>query len=461
MLVSLAEMATVVPLRGQGSNPTPPTTSGSLSTALALTGAKVYTSPSATAIPIGAVIIRDGKIIAVGSQQSVAIPDDATVIDCGGLVITAGFQNSHIHFTEPKWNNAKSLPPDRLANQLEEMLTQYGFTTVVDTGSILENTGALRRRVESGEIPGPRILTAGEVLFPQGGLPYYVRDALDAATIAKFPRPATPQAAEQVVEELITDGADLIKLYAVSAVTQRNLVAMNVDVAKAATSEAHRRGKLVFVHPTNAQGMEIALEAGADVLAHAVEIAPDWNETTIARLKAEHISMIPTLHLFKGNLIAAALGRILTRTDVVGEVGSYWRADGQILFGTDAGYLPDYDPTGEYVLMSRAGMNFPAILESLTTAPAERFGESNKRGRIAPGMDGDVVVLGGDPASDVRWFGRAKYTVRAGRIIHSSTPRPLDQHMRLSLALVLFAIAGGALLAAIWFWRSKKGVSST
>ncbi len=77
--------------------------------------------------------------------------------------------------------------------------------------------------------------------------------------------------------------------------------------------------------------------------------------------------------------------------------------------------------------MSQAGMSFPGILASLTTAPAERFGEAPKRGRIAPGMDGDVVVLAGDPATDVRWFGRVKYTVRAGKVIRSGPARSIDR----------------------------------
>ncbi len=427
VLVVLFESAILVQLRGQEPKPSPPATNSFSGAALALTGAKIYPSPSAAPIPIGTVVISDGKILAVGPQQKVAISENAKVIDCSGLVITAGFQNSHVHFMEPKWTNSMSLPAARIAKQLDEMLSQYGFTTVVDTGSILENTSALRKRIESGEIPGPRILTAGEVLFPESGVPFYVRDALDAATIAKFPRPTTPEAAEQVVKRLIASGADIIKLYAVSAITQQKLDAMNVAVAIAATREAHRQGKLVFVHPTNEQGLEIALEAGADVLAHAVEVAPNWNAATVARLKAKHVSMIPTLQLFRGVIESSPEANPLTHTDVLSEVGSYWRAGGQILFGTDVGYLPDYDPTGEYALMSRAGMSFAGILASLTTAPAERFGETDKRGRIAPGMDGDVVVLAGDPASDAREFGRVKYTVRAGKIIYSGPARSIDR----------------------------------
>src|SRR3546814_10499718 len=65
-----------------------------------------------------------------------------------------------------------------LQSQLQEMLVRYGFTSVVDTGSDPRDTGPLRARIESGEIAGPRILTAMSPLYPPDGVPYSVRDAL-------------------------------------------------------------------------------------------------------------------------------------------------------------------------------------------------------------------------------------------------------------------------------------------
>jgi predicted amidohydrolase YtcJ len=122
VLAVLFESAILVQLRGQEPKPFPPATNSFSGAALALTGAKIYPSPSATPIPIGTVVISDGKILAVGPQQKVKIPENAKVIDCSGLVITAGFQNSHVHFMEPKWNNSMSLPAARLAKQLDESL---------------------------------------------------------------------------------------------------------------------------------------------------------------------------------------------------------------------------------------------------------------------------------------------------------------------------------------------------
>ena len=91
---------------------------------------------------------------------------------------------------------------------------------------------------------------------------------------------------------------------------------------------------------------------------------------------------------------------------------------GTVLFGTDVGYMHDYDTTAEYELMAQAGMDVRQILASLTTAPAERFGDSKRVGRIAPGFAADLAVLDGDPAEDVRAFAAVHYTVRDGKVIY-------------------------------------------
>jgi imidazolonepropionase-like amidohydrolase len=104
----------------------------------------------------------------------------------------------------------------------------------------------------------------------------------------------------------------------------------------------------------------------------------------------------------------------------VAELGQYQRAGGQILFGTDVGYVTDYDVTEEYRLMSQAGLTPMQILASLTTAPAARFSESQTRGQVASGMDADLVVLSADPANDANNFAKVRYTIRRGQIIYTA-----------------------------------------
>ena len=71
-------------------------------------------------------------------------------------------------------------------------------------------------------------------------------------------------------------------------------------------------------------------------------------------------------------------------------------------------------------MMSKAGMTFPQILASLTTTPAQRFGYSTHSGRIAPGLDGDLVILRDDPAVDITALSRVAYTIRNGKVIYKA-----------------------------------------
>jgi len=98
---------------------------------------------------------------------------------------------------------------------------------------------------------------------------------------------------------------------------------------------------------------------------------------------------------------------------------AYSEAGGQILFGTDVGYIEQFDTSEEFDWMSRAGMSVQHILASLTTNPAQGFGYSTYSGRIAKGMDADLVLLGADPGRDVAAFSRVRYTIRGGKVVYS------------------------------------------
>jgi imidazolonepropionase-like amidohydrolase len=409
---------------------------------LVLVGAKVYTSPTDPPIADGTIVLRGDKILGVGASRITAVkpgeyvmdaflgkrgyysvPTNAPVLDCEGLVITAGFQNSHVHFTESKWDDAERQPSEKLHKQLDDMLARYGFTAVVDLGSFLENTVAIRKRIESGEVAGPRILTAGGGLYPPNGAPFYIRETLPPEILKFLPQPVTPEEATQVVQREIAGGADVIKLFTGSLIEPGRVKSMPEVVAAAAVAEAHRHDRLVFAHPSNIEGATVAIDAQVDVLAHTTSVAGDWSESMIAQMKRQHMSLIPTLKLWKYEAAKSGSSpedQLGFQARAAKNLTAYAKAGGQILFGTDVGYMTDYDTAEEFAAMSRAGLSPMQILASLTTAPAERFGESNKRGRIAAGMDADLVILNSDPAQDASNFARVCMTYRAGRPIGGS-----------------------------------------
>ena len=377
---------------------------------LALVGCRVYTAPHAIPIDNAVVLVEDGRIAAVGRLSEHPIPPAATQIECAGAIVTAGFQNSHVHFTPPGWTADSTASNVDVTGQLQAMLTRWGFTTVVDTGSDPATTGVLRKRIATGDVPGPRILTAGVPLYPPHGVPYYVRDSVPAETLKLLAQPATADEAAALVRDPQTD-RDVIKLFAGSWVTRNRVLPMPEEIAAAAVREAHADRKLVFAHPSNVTGLEVALKAGVDVLAHAVEDTDGFAPAHRERMRGQNVAVIPTLKLFQG------------KRNVVDWVRDHARGGGEILFGTDVGYLTDFDPTDEYAFMAAAGMDYRAILAALTTAPARRFGEEARRGRVTAGQDGDLVILGTDPALDTRAFADVRYTIRGGQVIYASRAR--------------------------------------
>jgi imidazolonepropionase-like amidohydrolase len=382
---------------------------------LVIAGARIYPSPSEPPISNGTVVARDGLITAVGPRDRVRLPARATVLDGAGLTVTAGFCNAHVHFTEAKWQAADSASPPELTASLRAMLTRWGVVCVVDTGSSPANTLALRRRIESGEIAGPHITLASGSFVPLGGSPFYLLPA-------RLIELANAEQARRTVESLLDiGGIEAVKLFTGSLASRESIVVMPVDIVRAAVEVAHRRGKLVFSHPSNSAGARAALEGGVDVLAHTFPSGLDWDRTLPRRMREANMALIPTLKLWPwelGRLGVPAAGLERFQANAQAQVRAFMEAGGQLLFGTDVGYMTDYDPTDEYLLLERAGLSFPDLLSALTTAPARRLAMESGAGLVAVGSPADLVVLERDPATDVRALADVRYTIRRGRVIY-------------------------------------------
>jgi imidazolonepropionase-like amidohydrolase len=385
---------------------------------LALTGAKIYTSPTDPPIENGSIVTRHGLIASVGPSSTTKIPHSATVIDCRGLVVTAGFWNSHVHILAPPLLHAKDSDAKQLDQQMDTMFNRWGFTTVFDIASVLDNTLALRRRIESGELRGPRILTVGEPIWAVE--PVYVRGFLRQNNI-HIPNTEAPEQATDLVRDHAAKGANGIKLFTGSDQGRGQVVLLPAATAKAAVDEAHRHGMLVFAHPTNVEGVRVAMDSGVDVLAHTLPQSPPWNAEFTEQLKRANLSLIPTLTLFdvegrKANVPDQR--RTAWIAQMVDQLRAYSEAGGDILFGTDIGYTDHYDTTMEFTLMSQAGMNYKQILASLTANPARKFGDPDHTGRIAKNMTADLVVLGADPAQDVTAYSKVRFTIHNGKVLY-------------------------------------------
>jgi imidazolonepropionase-like amidohydrolase len=390
-------------------HPTPFTARG----IVAIEHAAVLTAPEAEPLSDATVLARDGVIVALGTN--VPVPTDARRISCNGCTVVAGFWNAHVHFTEAKWRDLVNGDPAALSAALADFTLRRGFTTVIDLGSDLRVTIPIRRRIEHGEVPGPTLLTAGASMYPPDGIPYYLAD-LPAFIRRQMPQPVTPADASAAEEANIRRGADVLKLFTGSLVSRSTVKPMGVDVARAATAVARSHGQIAFAHPSNAEGMRVAIAGGVSVLAHAPSEASKVDSALIADAIANQVAMIPTLKMF-----ATTVTRDSAFLSPIVEIVRAWhRQHGALLFGTDVGYMTDYTTDEEFALLARAGLTWRDILRMLTTEPADRLDRGGLVSRVLEGNRADLVVLDGDPTKDVSAFARVRAVVRAGAVAWES-----------------------------------------
>jgi imidazolonepropionase-like amidohydrolase len=389
---------------------------------LALTHARIYASPDAPPIADGTILIHDGRIVAVAAGGAVRVPRGADRIDVHGAIVTAGFWNSHVHLMTPALLNAEKHSDAELTQELTQMLTRWGFTMVFDIASQLTNTNVIRRRITAGQVIGPTVLTVGDPFYPKGGTPIYVKQFMKDNGFPDEEIDNLPDAVARARRQ-IHEGADGVKLFAGAIVGGKvGVLPMPLDQARALVEAAHAEGKPVFAHPTNLAGLTVAMDSGVDVLAHTTPNTGPWPADLTARIYAHHMALIPTLTLFEveAKKFGESAQELQADLDAgVQQVSAYAKAGGQILFGTDVGYTDAYDTTEEYRQLGRA-LDWREILKALTAAPAERFGYAARKGRLAPGMDADLVVLDADPSKDITAFARVRLTVRAGRTIYDA-----------------------------------------
>lgn len=376
---------------------------------LVIEHARIYTSPTDPPIGDGAILIRDGLITAVGAD--VQVPANATQVACLRCVVTAGFWNTHVHFSEAKWNFAEFKPAATLDAQLADMFLSRGFTTVADLGSNPPNTIAVRRRIERGQLNGPFIYTATQPLYPPHGIPYYLN--APGWLAALMPQPATPEQARRVVRRNIATGADLTKLFTGSWIAHGRVLPMPVDVATAAVEQSHALGKVVFAHPSNLAGVRVAMDSGVDVLAHAADDTRGVDDALLAAIVARHMAMVPTLKMFATTVTTdpGYLDPIYT------EVRAFHQLGGTLMFGTDVGYMTDYSTEGEFEALGKCGLTWQDVLAMLTVNPAARMGVAAQKGTITPGKLADLTILSADPEENLTNFSKVQALIRSGRVI--------------------------------------------
>ena len=348
------------------------------------------------------IAIHDGKVIEIGSDIS---SESAAKLDAMGLVATAGLWNSHVHFTNPALR-------ENAAEVITKTFLQYGFTSVLDTGSELLATKVISGLIDSGEIAGPNIYTANGSFVYKDGTPSYLPGI-------RLPEIEDPTAAEPMVASVLDAGANGIKIFSGSFISPTVTIYLPPEIIRAIADAVHSRNGFLVSHPTDRTGLVNAIENGVDILAHSAPAAGPLGKELIETMKQNNVALIPTLKLWSYDL-----GRFgapehfikMAENSGVGQVAEYYSAGGEILFGTDSGYMHDFNPKDEFVLMQRAGMDFNSILTSMTVSPARRF--TNESGKLKIGSNADIVVYAESPVENVANFAKIQYTIKDGKVVY-------------------------------------------
>lgn len=382
---------------------------------IALEGATIFASPELPAIANGVILISAQGIIALGKKGTVTIPDEAKRFDLSGQFISAGFWNSHVHHLFSR-DMLEQNQRRKLQYLIDELFLRWGFVNVVDTGADLDLLLNLKKLIKTNEVQGPQILVMGGSFVGKGGTPFYVKPI-------QLPEFSSTDQAAAAVSDVLKAGADGIKLFTGSWATPEQVVLMELDHVKAATTIAHTAGSLVFAHPSDSEGASIAIEGGVDVLAHSfpAELKGPWNRALPAAMAKHSVALVPTLKVFRYDLERIKLPPNIVdlhEQNAIDQTGAVKKAGATILFGTDVGYMHDNDPSEEYRLMAKAGLNFRDILESLTTAPARVYGQAKRMGKIEAGFQADLVVMASDPRDNVSAFADINMTIKDGLVVY-------------------------------------------
>jgi imidazolonepropionase-like amidohydrolase len=349
-------------------------------------------------------LVRGTKIVMVGPSNEVRIPKGAIRIDGRGLAVIPGLIDCHVHLClggepdvvgtleseQPSYTLLKSAKHAKAT-------IDAGVTTVRDVGSRDHSIFTLKQAIESGLVPGPRIIGAGRAICMIGGHARFIGQEVEGT-----------EQVRQVVAEQIAAGAEVIKLIASGGVltpgTSPDEAQMTMEELAAAVDAAHQAGKTVAAHAHGAAGMKNAIHAGVRSIEHATLL----DDESGALMKRYGVYMVPTLSALATTAACrpscgipeSALAKAKSMTKRHQSSFKTAHQSGiAIAMGTDAGTPFNYhgDNAQELERMVAFGMTpMEAIVASTATA-ARLIGIQDSVGTLRKGMEADLVILKGNP----------------------------------------------------------------
>jgi len=397
----------------------------------ALSASLLIDGTGADPIKDAVIIVEGNKIVEVGSKHDVRIPSRAHKIELGAKTLMPGMFDVHIHLMGARgYNPAEKIitPHDLLVLRAAEdcfKILKAGFTTVRDCGSTIALS--LKRAVESGIIPGPRIYAAGKTLSQTAGhgdIHYLPKEEVlkQGNLICDG-----PDECRRAAREALREGADFIKIMTTGGVGSEKdnpwEPQFTIEEIKAITYEAHNVGKRVASHAQGEQGVKNAIISGVDtiehgyfldeecielMLKHGTYYVPTFTLVEVYKRSIQTPYDMPPWRLRKQQLCIEAMPKSLMKA---------YKAGVKIATGTDYFGAPlraHGDNADELITMVKYGMKAMDVLVAATKISAECLGIEDTVGTLVSGKIADIIALDGNPLEDITAVKRVDYVMKEG-----------------------------------------------
>ncbi len=374
------------------------------------------------------VLVKNNKIEQAGAM-TFKLPAGTEIIELKGNTLLPGLIEGHSHlflhpYNETSWDDqvVKESRAERTARAVNHAKATLlaGFTTVRDLGTegaMFDDVG-LKRSIEKGVIPGPRMIIATRAIVAKGSY----------GPKSNNPDIDLPQGAEEVagLEELskairsqIGHGADLIKVYAdyrygPHGETQPTFSELELGWIVGNTNSS---GRKVAAHATTPEGMKRAINTGVSTIEHG----DNGTEEVFQLMKEKNVALCPTLAA--GEAIEQykdwKKGTDPEPTRITNKKRTFQlalQAGVTICMGGDVGVYTHGDNAREMELMVEYGMRPLDVLRSATSINADVFGYAATIGRIEKGLLADLVAVEGDPSTDIKKIRKIKMVMKDGKL---------------------------------------------
>lgn len=427
---------------------------------LAVTGATIIDGTGKAPVRDGVVLITNGRITAVGAARDVQVPPSTRTVDARGKFVIPGLMDANLHLflnldleTLIKYEGRYH----EIAIEGAQIALRTGQTTVFDTWGPRDALIKARHMINGGQAAGSRIYLAGNIIGFDGPLSADFR--LPAApfvskAFAKRLNDAWelgtgrnllwmyPEEVRTAMRTYAASGVDFLK-YGASGHVDMNLLTFSPRVQQVIVEEGHRAGKTVQAHVTSPESVDLAVEAGVDILTHGDMSGPTRPiaEETLRKIAAKDIavSVLSVTKRHREGMEQHMPQSVLTPFFKISHenIRNMIKHKVRILVSTDAGIehpvlraesrtiaADTTDPRvklGEghfnaLVALEELGMDRMEILKTATSHVAHAY-KLKEIGTLEPGKIGDLVILDADPLQSARNYRRINAVIKDGKVV--------------------------------------------